>query len=101
MARKPAQRVHNEWFRPVSLGGRKSCPNCHTKTADLWSWGEYSNARWYTVMHFCRHCFEEEVTPRLLAHAKPCGCTFVLNIVGLGWHQQCPNWLHIEGMQTY
>lgn len=77
----PKVRSHNEWFRVVSLGNRKSCPTCHDKLTDgesVWSWGEYHNARWYTVKHFCSQCFVAEVLSLLEQHVKPCHCTIVL-----------------------
>lgn len=74
------QRVHNEWFRTVSLRNRKSCPTCKQKLEgdSIWSWGEYSNARWYTVKHFCKKCYNQEVKPLLIQHEKECGCSFNL-----------------------
>ena len=53
-------REHNEYFRTVSLSNRKSCPNCSVKLAmgeQIWSWGNYVRAKWYTVQYFCCNCF--------------------------------------------
>lgn len=87
--------VHNEYFRTVSLGGRKSCPCCKAKLSageQIWSWGEYQRATWYTVQHFCKECWLE-VENRLQAHAFQCRCTFQL--VGYGG-ERLPVWLSLE-----
>ena len=75
-----AEQVHNEHFRTVSLGNRKSCPNCYAKLngRSIFSWGEYVCASWRTVMHFCEDCFEENVQGPLVDHAEPCGCKIQL-----------------------
>jgi hypothetical protein len=92
------QRQHNEWFRPVSLGNRKTCPTCKAKLAtiqgigNVWSWGEYHNAKWRTVAYFCRQCFASEVAARLASHTGDCGCT--INLVGKGC--ELPNWLTLR-----
>lgn len=90
MAKKT--RNHNEWFTPVSLGGRKSCPLCKERLPVgevVWSWGEYHAGRWNTVKHFCSCCFRREVLELLLTHQRQCGCEITL--VG----KQCtlPDWL--------
>ena len=93
--RTPKVRTHNEWFRPVALNNRKSCPRCHAKLLPdecIWSWGEYTNAKWRTVKHFCKNCFATEVADPLLAHGGPCGCE--INLVG--YHSKLPEWLTIE-----
>jgi hypothetical protein len=87
--------VHNEYFRSVRLGGRKSCPSCHSKLADgeqVWSWGEYHRGKWSTVQHFCQQCWLE-VENRLQAHAFQCRCSFTL--VGYG-DEHLPAWLSLE-----
>ena len=88
------QRRHNEWFRTVSLGGRKSCPTCHEKLngREIWSWGEYHNAKWRTVKHFCAGCFATEVKGLLLQHAGSCGCAIELCGRGIG----LPAWLTLH-----
>jgi hypothetical protein len=89
-----AKRNHNEWFRPVCLGNRKTCPNCRQRLSigeSIWSWGEYRNARWHTVAHFCRQCFSDTVCEHLLEHAGQCGCTITL--VGKGC--SLPVWLSL------
>ena len=91
VARAKKVRQHNEHFRTVSLGGRKSCPSCRAKLAEgesVWSWGEYHHARWYTVRHFCKECFKSDVKDPLLGHAGDCGCK--INLVG---HDKLPDWL--------
>lgn len=91
MARK---RNHNEYFRIVSLGGRKSCPTCKSKLADgqrIWSWGNYIYGRWHTVKHFCRECFEEQVREPLIDHADDCGCS--ITIICRDYQ---PSWLTLE-----
>jgi hypothetical protein len=87
--------VHNEYFRAVSLGGRKSCPHCHSRLAlgeQIWSWGEYHAVRWYTVQHFCRACWPT-VLERLRQHAFHCRCAFAL----VGYRgEDLPDWLCLE-----
>jgi len=88
-------RQHNEWFRTVSMGNRKSCPCCHEKLEpgeSIWSWGEYVCAKWRTVKHFCKNCFVKEVQTPLAAHAGPCGCT--INLVG--YRSSLPAWLTLK-----
>lgn len=92
-------RQHSEYFRTVSLSGRKSCPNCSVKLAmgeQVWSWGNYVRAKWYTVQYFCKECFSEGYSnpkQRLIEHAKPCGCTF--NLIGYRG-EKLPAWLTLE-----
>ena len=74
------QRVHNEWFRTVSLNKRKSCPNCDSEVHPperIWSWGEYSHCRWYTIQYLCKACWPI-VQAKLQQHAHGCGCMFQL-----------------------
>ena len=49
----------NMYIRTVSLNNRKSCPTCKDKLngQNIFSVGEYQNAKWKTVEHFCRNCF--------------------------------------------
>lgn len=71
------QREHNEWFRPVSLGGRKTCPCCSERLESgesIWSWGNYVATRWHTVKHFCKKCFPN-IRKDLNSHTAGCGCT--------------------------
>ena len=92
---RPVIREHNEWFRTVSLGNRKSCPECRTRLDEresVWSWGEYAYGKWRTVRYFCKHCFKAEVQKRLLDHAGPCGCK--INLVGKG--DLLPDWLTLD-----
>lgn len=91
-------RVHNEYFRTVSLGGRKSCPRCHAKLEGekIWSWGEYVSAKWRTVTHFCGKCFAKNVRPLLVDHAKNCGCQFDL----IGYQgERLPVWLTLDPVE--
>lgn len=77
MAKK--QQIHKEWFRKVSMGGRKSCPTCRAKLGDgesVWVWGNYVCARWRNVAYFCRACYAVEVAQPMIEHAGPCGCVF-------------------------
>lgn len=92
-------RVHNEYFRTVSLGNRKSCPTCGHKLASgesIWSWGEYVRGKWYTVTHFCQVCWAAcpytSPRARLLAHSTPCGCTFQL----VAYSGTLPAWLTLD-----
>jgi hypothetical protein len=86
-------KVHNEWFRPIKLGNRKSCPTCKYRTTKFYSWGEYHAIRWYTVKHFCEHCFNEQVKKPLLKHADPCGCDIQLQWRGDFYTPRKPTWL--------
>ena len=88
------QRTHNEWFRPVSLGNRKSCPTCHKRLLageSIWSWGEYRIAKWRTIKHFCYQCFRKEVLEPLLSHTDDCGCRIELCSNG----SSLPMWLRL------
>jgi hypothetical protein len=90
--------VHNEYFRTVSLGGRKSCPHCHSQLArgeQVWSWGEYQRGKWHTVQHLCRACWPT-VQEQLRHHAFQCRCAFVL----VGSHTALPDWLCLEESAT-
>jgi hypothetical protein len=76
---KPKQDIHREWFRTVSCGNRKSCPNCKVKLEpdeSIWSWGNYIRAKWHTIGNFCKNCYEERVAKPMIAHSGPCGCVF-------------------------
>jgi hypothetical protein len=84
---KSKLRSHNEWFQAIA---KKTCP-CGQKHTQVYSWGEYSRARWFTVDHFCEHCFQSRVIPRLVGHAGTCGCTF--NLVARSGHGPLPVWL--------
>ena len=89
-------RVHNEYFRTVSLGGRKSCPYCKAKLEreeSIWSWGEYVRGKWYTVRYLCKLCFPA-IQQQLVGHSKPCGCEIVLQRYGA---ERLPAWLTLEG----
>jgi hypothetical protein len=91
---KTKQRTHNEYFRTVSLGNRKSCPTCRTKLLgeSVWSWGEYHNVKWRTVKYFCRSCFKSEVLQLLQNHTDDCGCIVSL----VGYQTALPEWLTLE-----
>lgn len=92
---KPKQRNHNEWFRPVSCGGRKSCPKCQAKLGkneSIWSWGNYINAKWHTITYFCKECFQTRVADHLLEHAGECGCSITLVM----YHADQPRWLRLK-----
>lgn len=49
----------NIYIRTVSLNNRKSCPTCSQKLEGrlIYSAGEYVNAKWNTIQHFCELCF--------------------------------------------
>lgn len=51
----------NLYIRTVSLGNRKSCPECKIKLNGnpIYSSGEYLNGKWNTTNHFCRNCFPQ------------------------------------------
>ncbi len=57
---KPASKpTKNIYIRTVSLNNRKSCPTCSQKLDGrlIYSAGEYVNAKWNTIQHFCELCF--------------------------------------------
>lgn len=88
------QRSHNEWFRPVERGGRKSCSHCKCKLAKgewIWSWGEYIRARFNNIRDVCKECWPE-VRDRLLGHTADCGCTVTLMCCGAPQ----PDWMTLE-----
>ncbi len=88
-------RTHNEWFRTVSLGNRKSCPTCKAKLEpdeSIWSWGEYVAGKWHTVKHFCKNCFDVEVKQPLYEHSSDCGCTIEPQRRG----ESFPSWLTLS-----
>lgn len=86
----PRQRIHNEWFQPVSRqayggGSRCSCGMSKAERAkvgldpQMYAWGEYAGSpRWRTILYVCQDCFQLEVLPRLNRHANGCGCSFQL-----------------------
>lgn len=74
---------------------RKSCPTCGEKLEKdefIWSWGEYINAKWRTVKHFCKACFPREVQEPLSSHTDDCGC--IVNLVSRG--EELPDWLTLQ-----
>lgn len=87
-------RLHREWFRTVSLGGRKSCPSCSAKLngQSVWSWGEYVTWKWRTVKHFCPACFPP-IRRDLVNHTAGCGCE--IELVGYGG-ERLPEWLTLN-----
>jgi hypothetical protein len=88
------QRTHNEYFRQVSLGNRKTCPCCKQRLngKPIWSWGNYINAKWHTVQHFCERCYPE-VRERLQLHQAECGCDFQF----IGYQGvKLPSWLTLR-----
>ena len=97
-------RVHNEWFRDISLGNRKSCPTCKAKLfgRPIISWGEYAVGKWYTVKHFCSQCAQEQCIVPLIEHVKPCGCGIDLNWKGGGRLPAClPHHITADGVPEY
>ena len=70
-----AQRIHNEWFQPI----KKTTCQCGCKKTQVFAWGEYSYAKWRTILHFCQECFVSRVQVALVQHAGGCGCSFQLN----------------------
>lgn len=93
------QRNHNEWFRPVSLNNRKSCPNCKAKLGFgewVWSWGEYIYAKFNRVQYVCKQCWPE-VRDKLNSHTDGCGCKVTLVVMGAPQ----PNWMTLDdNLQT-
>lgn len=91
------QRTHNEWFRPVQRGGRKSCPTCKVKLEPgerIWCWGEYVHGKWHNVQDVCKACFPD-ILPKLKEHEDECGCTFEL----VAYCESLPEWLTLEPKQ--
>lgn len=73
---------HNEWFRAVSRGNRKSCSNCSSRLdagETIFSWGEYRNVKFRHIEDVCRACWPA-LAGRLAAHAGDCGCTITLQV---------------------
>jgi len=96
MANVRQLRKHKEWFRPVLLRGRKSCPNCNHKLPDrerVWSWGQYNRSTWKTIMHFCKHCFIQDIKPNLERHVVSCDCSVELVAYS---NNLLPEWLNID-----
>lgn len=69
----------------------------------MWSWGEYVRAKWRTVQHFCKKCWEDTpngfapglhkgIRSKLREHAGVCGCTFEL-VAYRG--QKLPEWMSL------
>jgi len=60
-----------------SESSRKSCPTCKAKLESsefIWSWGEYHNARFRSITHFCKSCFSDNVLAPMAKHTDECGC---------------------------
>lgn len=88
------QRIHREWFQQVSLGHRKSCPECKAKLEQgesIWSWGEYINAKFRSIQYVCKSCWPD-VQAKLQNHASNCGCTFELVT---RWGVTQPAWMQL------
>ncbi len=91
---KVKQRNHNEWFRPVERGGRKSCSHCKCKLAKgewIFSWGNYINAKFHNIRDVCKECWHE-VRDRLTGHAGDCGCSITIRCTGTTQ----PEWMTLE-----
>lgn len=95
------QVIHSEYFTPVARGNRKSCSNCYAPLngEQIYSWFEYHNVRRYHIKDCCSICFEKEIKPALIQHAKDCPkkCTFELRVKDVS---VLPSWLYIGGMST-
>ena len=81
-------RNHNEYFQPV-VKTKCECGNYRTS---VFAWGEYSNAKWHTIKHFCQNCFVERVQKPLREHVGPCGCTVTL-VARSGY--RIPEWISL------
>ena len=95
MPRATRQRNHNEWFRAVLRGGRKTCSNCRQPLPEgelIWSWGEYRNARFRSIRDCCVSCWPT-VARDLRLHTSGCGCTVTLCSAGSG---KLPDWMTLE-----
>lgn len=93
MAKK--QRNHNEYIQPLASN---RCPNCldakgHKVKTPVYAWGEYVNAKWRTVKHFCLFCFAKEVLYLLEQHAWQCGCK--ISVVARSGYR-LPEWMPVE-----
>jgi hypothetical protein len=93
---KVKQRVHREWFRPVSRGGRKSCPSCHERLLPgeyIWSLGNYVRAKWRSVKDVCKACWPK-VREELLQHEAACPANCTIELRGRG--ANLPAWMHLR-----
>lgn len=81
-------RNHNEYFQPL-VKTKCECGNYRTS---VFAWGEYSNAKWRTIKHFCQNCFVERVQKPLREHVGPCGCTVTL-VARSGY--RIPEWISL------
>jgi hypothetical protein len=93
--RQQKPRTHNEWFRSVSLGNRKSCPSCKAKLEageSIWTWGQYLYGKWHNITHFCKNCVLECVVTPLCNHVADCGCK--VEFIGKG--EALPRWLTFQ-----
>ena len=61
--------VKNLWVQPIV---KKTC-TCGQKKVETYSLGEYINAKWRTIDHFCAHCFEESVLRDVVVYQKRTG----------------------------
>jgi hypothetical protein len=80
-------RVHKEWFRRIK---KRSC-SCGNKRTDVYSWGEYRNAKWHTVEYVCQACWNAWAA-KLNSHKQAAGCTFQL----VGKDCKLPTWLTLN-----
>lgn len=98
MARTKEPKTKNAWFRPVLMGGRKSCPTCKAKLdgESIWTLGEYIRVRWHTVEYFCRQCFPN-VRVGIESAERRNGCTYEY----VGQHCTLPDWLCPAGQEPY
>lgn len=63
----------NMYFMPIV---RKNC-QCGNK-GQVYSWGEYHNAKWRTIKHFCQNCYVSAVKSELHSHMFKYDCEIEL-----------------------
>ena len=87
MSTKEKVRVHKEWFRLIQ---RRNC-SCGKKGVQVYSWGEYRNAKWNTVEYICQSCWKDWAD-KLKSHTKAAECRFEL----VGKDCKLPDWLTLD-----
>ena len=85
-------RVVNLWYMAVSLGSRKTCPQCKEKLhgRPIYGWYEYHNVKQYLVGYFCQKCFDSVVCQHpVIIKGRVAGVQYVHNM----HYSTVPAWL--------
>lgn len=93
-------RTHNEWFRPVSRGNRKSCTNCRARLGpgeSIWCCGAYVRVKWRNQFDCCKECWPGWAA-RLVAHERDCPEHCSINLVA--YHTSLPDWMTLAAART-